>query len=157
MYQSVPLTNGQWCINLAAMADTYEFHLPAHKADQFFEGNRIIVWAEQFQHNPLTHFKSYLTSRDNLHPLLVPLWLTSNGLIPTRSWFISHLQRFFPPSIVGQSMQASGATSLAEHGVAPSLIQAMGRWSSQAFLIYIRKSPALIQGLLFACARSSAH
>ena len=137
--------------------DAYEFHLPAHKADRFFEGNRIIVRAEQFQHNPLTHFKSYLTSRDNLHPLLAPLWLTLNGSIPTRSWFISRLRRFFPPSIAGQSMRASGATSLAEHGVAPSLIQAMGRWSSQAFLIYIRKSPALIQGLLFARARSSAH
>jgi hypothetical protein len=47
-------------------------------------------------------------------------------------------------------MRAGGATSLAEHGISPSLIQAMGRWSSDAFLVYIRKNPALIQALLYA-------
>jgi hypothetical protein len=47
-------------------------------------------------------------------------------------------------------MRAGGATSLAEHGVPPSIIQPLGRWSSQAFLIYIRKSPALIQAMLYS-------
>jgi len=50
-------------------------------------------------------------------------------------------------------MRAGGATSLAEHGVPPSIIQLLGRWSSQAFLIYIRKSPALIQAMLFSDRR----
>ena len=47
-------------------------------------------------------------------------------------------------------MRAGGATSLAEHGVPPSLIQLIGRWSSDAFFIYIRKSPVLIQALLYS-------
>jgi hypothetical protein len=47
-------------------------------------------------------------------------------------------------------MRAGGATALAEHGVPPHIIQACGRWVSDAFLIYIRKNPTLLQGFLFA-------
>ena len=138
-------------------AEQYEFHLPAHKADRYFEGNRIIVRAQQFRHNPLLHFQSYLTSRDTLHPLATPLWITEAGTVPTRAFFITRLRLFFGKDIAGQSMCAGGATSLAENGVPPSIIQPMGRWSSEAFLVYIRKSPAVIQGMLHARAQARAQ
>ena len=133
----------------------YEFLLPAHKADKFFEGNKTVVRAQQYRHNPLLHFQSYLNSRDHLHSLASPLWITEAGHIPTRSFFMTRLRFFFSAKIGGQSMRAGGATSLAEHGVSPSLIQAMGRWSSSAFLVYIRKNPAIIQGMLHA--RPATH
>jgi hypothetical protein len=100
--------------------------------------------------NPLSVFADYLSSRDRLHPLSTPLWLKKNGTVPTRQFFISRLRRYFDKDVAGQSMRAGGATSLAEHGVPPSLIQFMGRWSSDAFFIYIRKSPVLIQALLYS-------
>ena len=130
--------------------DQYEFHLPSHKADPFFQGNRIIVKKQQYcELNPLATFTRYLRSRDSLFPLSSPLWLTSKGKVPTRYFFMSRMKRFFAADIGGQSMRAGGATSLAEHGVPPSLIQLIGRWSSDAFLIYIRKNPVLIQALLY--------
>ena len=130
--------------------DQYEFHLPCHKADPFFEGNRIIVKKQQHCNiNPLSSFKSYLQSRDQLFPLASPLWLTSRGTVPTWHFFMSRMRRYFESDVGGQSMRAGGATSLAEHGVPPSLIQLIGRWSSNAFLIYIRKNPVLIQALLY--------
>jgi hypothetical protein len=46
-------------------------------------------------------------------------------------------------------MRTGGATSLAEAGVAPSVIQAIGRWASITFQIYIWKNPILLQALLF--------
>ena len=46
-------------------------------------------------------------------------------------------------------MRAGGTTSLAENGVPPSLIQFIGHWSSDAFFMYIWKSPVLIQALLY--------
>jgi hypothetical protein len=134
----------------------YEFHLPSHKADRYFEGNRIIIRKDQFRHNPLHHFQSYLTSRDEIFPLASPLWITSQGHVPTRSFFMCRLRTFFGHNIAGQSMRAGGATSLAENGVPPSIIQPLGRWSSPAFLVYIRKSPALIQALLYARPRGDA-
>jgi hypothetical protein len=131
--------------------DQYLFHLPCHKADPFFEGNTVIVKQHQYcDINPLAIFSDYLSSRDQLHPLSSPLWLTKTGSVPTRQFFISRLHRYFEKDIAGQSMRAGGATSLAEHGVPPSLIQFMGRWSSDAFFIYIRKSPVLIQALLYS-------
>jgi hypothetical protein len=131
--------------------DQYEFHLPGHKADRFFEGNRIIVNKKQYSDiNPLSFFREYIASRDSLFPLASPLWLTSKGKVPTRDFFIKRLRQFFTNDVAGQSMRAGGATSLAEHGVPPSLIQLIGRWSSDAFFIYIRKSPVLIQALLYS-------
>jgi hypothetical protein len=137
--------------------DQYGFHLPSHKADRFFEGNQIIVKKKQYSDaiDPLSVFRRYLASRDDAFPLSSPLWLMANGAVPTRQFFISRLRRYFDRDVAGQSMRAGGATSLAEHGVPPSLIQLIGRWSSDAFFIYIRKSPVLIQALLYSGNRQS--
>ena len=71
--------------------DHYEFHLPSHKADPYFEGNRIIVKKQQYcDLNPLAFFRSYLESRDSNFPLASPLWLTSKGSVPTRYFFMNH-------------------------------------------------------------------
>lgn len=132
----------------------YEFLLPGHKADRFFEGNRIIIPGHRFGHHPLLHFSKYLTSRDNLHPVASPLWLTAAGEVPTRSFFISRLRLFFKSDVAGQSMRAGGATALAENGVSPAIIQASGRWASEAFLVYIRKHPTLLQGFLHSATHT---
>ena len=135
--------------------DQYEFLLPAHKADPFFEGNHIIVKKEQrCAIDPLAVFREYITSWDLLFPLSSPLWVMQNGSIPTRQFFISRLRHFFDSNVARQSMRAGGTTSLAEHGVAPALIQFMGRWSSDAFLIYIRKNPVRIQAFLYSNRRA---
>jgi hypothetical protein len=108
--------------------DQYEFQLPSHKADQFFEGNQIIIKKNQYCNlNPLNYFSCYLASHDSMFPLASPLWLTSTGNIPTHQFFMTRLWRYFSLDVGGQSMRAGGATSLAENGVPPSLIQFMGR------------------------------
>ena len=135
--------------NTVHMRDNvYEFTLPGHKADRFFEGNKIIIPAHRFGLHPLQIFLTYINSRDTLHPVASPLWLTEAGHIPTRSFFIARLRTFFATNVAGQSMRAGGATALAEHGVSPAIIQASGRWVSEAFLVYIRKNPTLLQGFL---------
>ena len=134
----------------------YEFLLPGHKADRFFEGNKIIIPSRRFGVYPLQFFSKYLASRDALHPVASPLWLTESGLVPTRSFFISRLRLFFTKDVGGQSMRAGGATALAEHGFSPYVIQASGRWTSEAFLVYIHKNPALLQGFLHSAPSSGA-
>jgi hypothetical protein len=132
--------------------NSFSFWLPGHKADQYFEGNRLFIRHSSTETYNL--FDSYLNSRDNLFQARPDLWLRSNGTIPTRTWFIHRLQHFFPNSIGGQSMRAGGATALAEAGVAPSLIQAAGRWSSDTFNRYVRKNPFLFEALLTGRAPS---
>ncbi|KAF5314104.1 hypothetical protein D9611_006952 [Ephemerocybe angulata] len=128
--------------------DHFSFRLPAHKADPFFEGNLVLIRRLWHDLDVVAIFKHYLRLRDALHPFASPLWLTSSGSVPDHNFFLSHLNRFnLGPSIRGQSMRAGGATALAELGASPDAIQALGRWSSNAWKIYIRKHPVLIHRL----------
>jgi len=133
--------------------NSYEFILPAHKADRLFDSSKVLVCGDKFSFPTLLHFHRYLSSRgsrDTLFPLASPLWLTSSGSVPTRAFFIRRLKQFFPSDIAGQSLRAGGATMLADLGVSPHIIQAAGHWSSEAFRIYIRKNPFLLHNLIFA-------
>ncbi|KAF7371787.1 RNase H domain-containing protein [Mycena venus] len=126
-------------------ATSYEYWLPAHKADTTFEGSHILITDT----DALTAFRTYLNSRDHLHPLNPYLWILSNGKVPTRAWFMRKLRHLFPDTnIAGQSMRAGGATALAEDGAPPHVIQASGRWAFNTFQIYIRKHPVLLQAML---------
>lgn len=128
----------------------YEFLLPGHKADRFFEGSRIIIQRLDGPEDPLHPFRAYLGSRDTRFQYKPELWLRADGSIPTYSWFTRKLAVFFPDDdlIGGQSLRAGGATRLAELGATDDRIQAAGRWSSDAFRIYIRKNPILLQSLI---------
>jgi hypothetical protein len=128
----------------------YGFHLPYHKADRLFEGNRIIVRRRpEDSADPDRAFRSYLESRDARFHTLPQLWLCSNGTVPTRRWFLERLRALFPSAdIAGQSLRSGGATSLAEEGTPPDLIQAIGRWASETFRIYIRKNPTVLAAML---------
>lgn len=82
----------------------YSFVLRAHKADAFFEGNKVVISDNQFQFDPVPTFAEYLQSRDDKYRVLSPLWLTSEGLVPRRKFFIMRLSRFCGADIAGQSL-----------------------------------------------------
>lgn len=136
-------------------AGMFEYLLPTHKADPFFEGNRIIVKRAENGPDPHAAFRTYLARRDAVFPLRPELWLRACGTVPTRAWFMRRLRNIFPRDIAGHSLRAGGATSLAAAGVSPATIQALGRWSSDAWLVYIRKHPALLSAML--CDGRSLH
>ena len=77
-----------------------------------------------------------------------PLWLTYSGEVPTHAFFLSYFHLFLPKMFGGASMRAGGATYLAELGSPSQLIRAIGRWLSNAWEIYIRVHPTLLQALL---------
>jgi hypothetical protein len=132
---------------------SFSFTLPSHKADPFFQGNTIVVRhiITDSELDPKPVFQRYLRSRDSEFPLNPELWLTYSGTVPTRTWFVKRLRAFFHDGLIsGQSMRAGGATCLATTGALPSLIQAAGRWSSEAFKVYIRKNPFLLHAILQA-------
>ena len=136
-------------VQVSIVPPQFSFFLPSHKGDRTFEGNTIVVQRVNRPTDPFSRFLSYLTSRDSLFPLHPELWLTSRGSVPTRHWFISRLRVIFPSKdYAGHSLRSGGATSLAEAGVDLALIQAIGRWSSSAFKIYIRKNPVVLHAAL---------
>jgi hypothetical protein len=126
----------------------YEFLLPGHKADRFFEGNRVLISSFSSSFDPFPIFYCYLWSRDRLFPAASPLWLTATGHVPTRSFFMSRFRKIFPTSFAGASMRAGGATHLAFLRTPPELIRAVGRWTSEAWEVYIRVHLTLLHALL---------
>jgi hypothetical protein len=90
----------------------YSFMTPASKADRFFEGNKVVICAFEspdLAFDPFRAFSRYLISRDTLFPASSPLWLTSKGDVPTRSFFMSRFHNLFSKSYGGASMRAGGA------------------------------------------------
>jgi hypothetical protein len=133
----------------------FSLFLPGHKADRFFEGNRVILQRNAADDDPDAPFRKYLASRDRLFPFHPELWLRADGSVPTRSWFIHLLRQHFRSDVAGHSLRAGGATALAQAGVPPHIIQAIGRWASGTFQIYIRQHPVLLAAFLFSRADTS--
>ncbi|RDB27517.1 hypothetical protein Hypma_003769 [Hypsizygus marmoreus] len=138
------------CNTVNISDNTFSFLLPSHKADHTFEGNQILLHSTNTGDDPLHAFTSYLTSRDTSFPLNPELWLCADGSIPTRNWFLRRLRTHLPDKdVAGHSLRAGGATALALAGIPGYLIQAIGRWASDTFRIYIRQHPTLLAAILY--------
>ena len=136
-------------LSLKISPSRFSFHLPYHKADRFYEGNTIIIDAiPSSALNPLTPMLAYIRLRDCKFPLRPSLWLLANGQPPTYSWFVHRLQSVLGSNFAGHSLRSGGATDLALSGVSDDAIQAMGRWSSDTWRIYIREHPVLLHALI---------
>ena len=136
-------------VTLVVRDNKFEYLLPAHKADKFFEGNRVLVRSfNPSSFDPCPFLLLYLLSRDRLFLAASPFWLTASGEVPTRSFFLSYFHVFFPKSFGGASMRAGGATYLAKLGTPSQIICAIGRWSSNAWEVYIHMHPTLLRALL---------
>lgn len=123
---------------------SFSFYLPVHKGDRFFEGNQVLIMQTHTADDPFSAFKDYLVRRDAAWPFNPELWLRRDGSVPTRRWFITRLHQHFPSNVAGHSLRSGGATALAQAGVPMHVIQAVGRWSSEAFQLYIRTHPLLL-------------
>ena len=77
------------------------FFLLGHKADCFFEGNRVILQYNSSGDDPDEPFQKYLKSCSLLFPFHPQLWLHEDGTIPTHSWFIHQFCHHFPSDITG--------------------------------------------------------
>lgn len=85
----------------------------------------------------------YTRLRDRLHGAKMALFLRENGSHPSRSWFEIKFFAVLDRRFGGHSPRTGYATFLASLGVSESIIQAVGRWSSEAWKIYIRENPAI--------------
>ena len=125
------------------------YRLPYHKTDPFFTGTDILFNSQEIA-DPVTLLQQYIVFRDKLHGARRPLFLREDGSHPTRAWFDSILFSFVDKSFGGHSARAGGATFYASLGLSESVIMALGRWSSEAWKIYIRDNPCVRAALQLA-------
>ena len=127
--------------SLSTWPHQYKFLLPAHKADHFFEGNKVLICPfPSSSIDPCPIFYCYLSSCNRLFPAASPLWLTSKGHVLTHSFFMSCLHCLLPKSYTGTSMCARGTTYLASLGTPLR--------SFEAWEVYIHVHPTLLHLLL---------
>lgn len=119
-----------------------QYRLPYHKADPFYRGSDV-VFSQHDIANPIHLLHSYASLRDIRHGARLPLFLCENGSIPNRTWFDAKFFKFLSHNFGGHSARAGGATYYASLGLSDSIIQALGRWSSTAWKIYIRDNPTI--------------
>lgn len=137
--------------------DSVSIPLNAHKADQHMAGNKVLLLRRDDDLNPLPVLQRYLAIRDTNFPLNPELWTRSNGSVPHYSWFVNRLKDVLTGNIGGSSLRSGGADHLARLGTDPALIQACGRWASDAYKIYLRTHPAMVQHLIAASAAIQIH
>lgn len=132
------------------------YHLPYHKADRFYQGTDIL-FLPQAVANPIALLERYVSRRDQIHGAKTALFLSEDGFVPTRSWFDGHFFKSLSrKEFGGHSPRAGGATFLARLGVSEDVIQAIGRWSSEAWKIYIRDNPTVRAELQLAHLRAKS-
>lgn len=128
--------------------------LHAHKADQQLAGNSVILLRRDDDLNPFPIIEQYLSLRDQHYPINPELWTDSRGSLPRYSWLVRRLKACLSGNIGGSSLRSGGADHLARLGTDPLLIQACGRWASDAYKVYLRTHPAMVHHLISSSAAS---
>ncbi len=134
------------------LPEGYAFFLPAHKADTAFEGNKVIIPTTTRPHiQSSPSFPSILSSqRRSASCPPSALWVTAAGSVPTRTWFMKKPATNIPRQENRRTIDASrGCYPISQSkACSRTLYRRVGRWSSAAFKIYIRKNPVILQALI---------
>ena len=133
-----------------------QYHLPYHKTDPFYHGTDVLFNRHDIA-DPVSLLHEYVTLRDQLHGARAALFIREDGSIPTRAWWDKKFFALLDKSFGGHSARAGGATYYASLGLSESIIQAIGRWSSHAWKIYIRDNPTIRAEQQLASLRLHSH
>ena len=116
-----------------------KLHLRCSKCDQFGKGVDIVVGHTDTPLCPVMAILDYIKLRQD-HP--GAFFRMKDGTPTTKGWFIGKLRGILSSiglpqgDYAGHSFRIGAATSAAIAGVEDSMIQALGRWQSAAFLQY---------------------
>jgi hypothetical protein len=115
--------------------------LKVSKCDQFGKGVEVFVGRSKSDICPVAAILSYMVARG---PGPGPFFRFEDGTPLTKPRFVEAARSCLgqvgldPNSYAGHSFRIGAATSAARAGLEDSTIRALGRWSSTAFLTYLR-------------------
>ena len=116
-------------------------HLKRSKCDQFGRGVAVFLGRTADALCPVTAVIAYVTRRGDTSG---PFFRFENGTPLTKTQFVTRIRSVLQEvgipyqNYSGHSFRIGAATAAARAGIQDSTIQALGRWSSDAFLTYIR-------------------
>jgi len=124
-------------------------HLKSSKTDPYRQGCSLLIAPSLRSVCAVRALKKYLSRRSIGGAS--PLYVFESGAYLTRAKVTSTLhilpQRLSIPTelYASHSFRIGAATTAAEAGLPPWLIQTLGRWSSNCFTLYIRTPPSILQ------------
>jgi integrase len=131
---------------------TYVF-LPGSKTDQTFRGAWVLLPKLPDELCPSTALR-YLESK--IENQETPLFTLQSGSQMSKAWYLRKLQSLLPLAcgITGHSLRVGGATWAAQMGFSHDEIKLLGRWSSEAFRVYLKGQPTDHHGQVVYTPRS---
>ena len=128
---------------------SFRIHIKCSKTDPFHQGCQIYIGAGKHDLCPVRALTQYLHVCGSTPG---PLFLLSDGTPLHRQWLTSNTQSIFsaagvPGCYTGHSFHIGTATSAASRGLPDHLIKTLGRWSSDAYQIYIHNLVSTIVGV----------
>ena len=115
--------------------------IKASKTDPFRQGVDIFVGRTSNELCPVAAVLAYLVRRGNDQGLLFRF---EDGRLLTRDRFVTQIRRALSAAGIdckryaGHSFRIGAATAAGRRGLPPATIKTLGRWSSSAYLLYIR-------------------
>ncbi len=133
-------------------SETISFLIKQSKTDQARKGHFIYIFNLPSSIQPYQTVLAYIQSRNSqAKSPIEPLFLDDSNKPVTRFWFQKHLKSVLQQSGIpadnysSHSFRIGAATSAAQKGLSKYQIQALGRWSSDAFKSYIRTNRSHIK------------
>ena len=139
--------------DVSQVHDLLSICIKSSKTDPFRKGYVLRLASIVSRFCPVRAFNKFLQFR---LPASYPLFRFRDGSFLTRQRLSALIHSCFPRSNLNtHSFRIGGASAAAAAGIADSSIQILGRWSSDAFLRYLRFSSEDISR--FHCRMSSSH
>ena len=143
---SIHLTVQDLQVDAEENPSSLRVHIKSSKTDPFRQGCFIYLGRGQASLCPIAAIMSYLHLRGSSQG---PLFIDSTGQPLTRVRLSSFLQSTIaaagiPGQFSGHSFRIGAATTAAQHGIPDHLIKTMGRWTSDAYQLYVRTPVDLI-------------
>jgi len=135
------LSWGDVAIDSSDNPQMLKIHLKRSKSDQLGKGVDVFIGKTGCILCPLAACLQYMAARGTEPG---PFFLYKNGQPLTKSTFTARIRQALQAiglpqeNFAGHSFRIGAATSAAQAGIEDSVIRKMGRWSSSAFLAYIR-------------------
>ena len=132
---------GDIAVDQASPPAVVRVHLKRSKCDQLGHGVDVFVGRTGTALCPVTAILAYVKKRG---PRPGSFFRRHDGTPLTKAFFIAKVREALillgldPRQFAGHSFRIGAATSAAQAGLEDSIIQALGRWSSSAFLRYVR-------------------
>lgn len=128
---------------MSSMTGSCKIHLPYTKTKRF-AGDDVLVMRHDGPSDPMAALRQHLLV--NKMPAHIPLfsyWHEGRWRCLTKRTFMEVCNSVWTARgysrLTGHSFRIGGTTELLRRGVDPSVVQVIGRWSSNAFLRYWRR------------------